>query len=225
MLLDREFNEDEIFYVRLHPFIGDKINYASYKHIRPFPEGYEPYDILNACDCMVTDYSSVMFDYANTGRKIVLFVYDYEFYMDERGAYVAMSKFPFPKVRTVKALVEELRRPKEYKDEDFRQKFCQYDGSEVAKRLCRHIIGGQKEFEEFDSHYNGKENVLIYSGSLAKNGITTALLNLLENLDTQKRNYFITFRSGYLRKEPERIKMLPKGVGFLPIPNVRQYFR
>ena len=55
MLLDREFNEDEIFYVRLHPFIGDKINYASYKHIRPFPEGYEPYDILNACDCMVTD--------------------------------------------------------------------------------------------------------------------------------------------------------------------------
>ena len=223
MLLDREFNEDEIFYVRLHPFIGDKINYASYKHIRPFPEGYEPYDILNACDCMVTDYSSVMFDYANTGRKIVLFVYDYEFYMDERGAYVAMSKFPFPKVRTVKALVEELRRPKEYKDEDFRQKFCQYDGSEVAKRLCRHIIGGQKEFEEFDSHYNGKENVLIYSGSLAKNGITTALLNLLENLDTQKRNYFITFRSGYLRKEPERIKMLPKGVGFLPIPNVRQY--
>ena len=221
--LDEELTDDEVFLVRLHPFIHDALDYGKYRHIQPFPDDYEPYDILNACDCLVTDYSSVMFDYANCGRKIILFVYDYEFYMDERGAYVSLLDFPFPKVRRVKELVQELRLPKEYDDEAFKERFCQYDGERVAAKLCRQIFKGEKLFQEEETSRNGKENVLIYSGSLAKNGITTALLSLLKNIDLNERNYFITFRSGYLRREPERITLIPKGIGFLPIPNMRMY--
>lgn len=222
-LLDEELTDEEVFLVRLHPFISDAIDYGRYRHIQPFPEEYEPYDVLNVCDCLVTDYSSVMFDYANTGNKIILFVYDYEFYMDERGAYVSLRDFPFPKVRRIPDLVRELRRSKEYDDQAFREKFCQYDGEQVAEKLCRQVIKGETVFQEERTNSNGKENILIYSGSLAKNGITTALISLLKNVDCSKRNYFVTFRSGYLRREPERIALLPKNVGFLPIPNVRMY--
>ncbi len=221
--LDEELTDEEVFLVRLHPFIHDALDYGKYRHIQPFPEEYEPYDILNVCDCLVTDYSSVMFDYANCGQKIILFVYDYEFYMDERGAYVSLRDFPFPKVRRVEELVRELRLPKEYDDRAFREKFCQYDGEQVPAKLCRQIFRGEQVFPEERTCHNGKENVLIYSGSLAKNGITTALLSLLKNIDLTERNYFITFRSGYLRRDPLRIQMLPEGVGFLPIPNVRMH--
>ncbi len=219
--LDKQFTDDEIFFVRLHPFIANTISYSRYRHIRPFPDGYEPYDILNMCDCMVTDYSSVMFDYANSGKKQVLFVYDRELYMDERGVYVSIDSFPFPQVRRVEDLLRELRSPKEYDDSGFLKKFCQYDREDTAKGLCRHIIKGQKIFEELEADKNGKENVLIYSGNLSKNGLTSALLNLFSNIDLEKRNYYVTFRSASLQKEPERVALLPSQVGFFPMASAR----
>lgn len=219
--MDKKFAEDEIFFVRLHPFIGNTIDYSRYKHIQPFPEGYEPYDILNICDCMVTDYSSVMFDYANSRKKIVLFVYDKELYMDERGVYVSMDTFPFPQVRRVDDLLRELRTPKQYDDGAFLKKFCKYDQEGTAQGLCCHIIKGEKVFQEFHTARNGKQNVLIYSGNLSKNGLTSALLNLFSNIDLEKRNYYVTFRSSSLHKEPERVAMLPSQVGFFPIAFTR----
>ncbi len=219
--LDKKLTDEEIFFVRLHPFIDNTIRYCRYKHICPFPEGYEPYDILNMCDCMVTDYSSVMFDYANARKKIILFVYDRELYMDERGVYVSIDSFPFPQVRRVEDLLRELRSPKQYDDSAFVEEFCQYDKRDVAQGLCRHIIRGEKVFEEHTTAKNGKENVLVYSGNLAKNGLTTALLNLFSNIDMEKRNYYVTFRSSSLQKDPERVAMLPAQVGFYPIASVK----
>lgn len=219
--LDKKLREDEIFFVRLHPFIDNSIDYSVYSHIRPFPEGYEPYDILNICDCMVTDYSSVFFDYANTGNKIILFVFDKELYMDERGVYVSMDTFPFPQVRRVDELLEEMRTPKQYDDREFRAKYCTYDGVDVAAKLCRHVIKQEKQFEEFSVSNNGKENVLIYAGNMAKNGLTTALLNLLAHVDKEKRNYYITFRSSSLAGNPERVSLLPKDVGILPFTSIQ----
>ncbi|MCI9388261.1 MAG: glycosyltransferase [Lachnospiraceae bacterium] len=219
--LDKKLADDEIFFVRLHPFIGNTIQFSAYEHIRPFPEGYEPYDILNMCDCMVTDYSSVMFDYANSRKKIILFVYDRELYMDERGVYASIDTFPFPQVRRVDDLLAQMRAPKQYDDSSFLEKFCQYDQKDAAQGLCRHIIKGEKVFEEFQTERNGKENVLIYGGGLGKNGLTTALLNLLANIDLEKRNYFITFRSQSMQKFPERVELLPEQVRFFPIATIQ----
>ena len=219
--LDQELSRDEVFFVRLHPFIKDSIDYSQYRHIRPFPDDYDPYDILNLCDCMVTDYSSVMFDYANSRRKLILFVFDKESYIDERGLYVSMDTFPFPQVRSVQELLWELRAPKTYDDRDFLEKFCQYDGEDTARKLCRHIIKGEKVFEEFHTDGNGKENVLIYSGDLSRNGLTTSLLNLFSNIDMEKRNYYVTFSSVSLQKEPDRVSLLPQQAGLFPIASVK----
>lgn len=218
--LDERFNDDEILYVRLHPFIHDTIDYSQYKHIVPFPAGYEPYDILNICDCMITDYSSVMFDFANSRKKIILFVYDREFYMDERGVYVSIDSFPFPQVRKAKDVLKELRTPKNYDEADFCKKFCQYDEENVASKLCCHIIKEDKKFKEYCVNNNGKQNVVLYSGNLAKNGFTTAFFNLLANIDREKRNYFVTFRSSTLKRFPDRIAPIPEDVGLLPIASI-----
>ena len=218
--LEEHLREDEIFFVRLHPFVANSIDYTQYKHIKPFPEGYDPYDILNICDCLVTDYSSVFFDFANAGQKIVLFVYDREIYMDERGVYVSIDSFPFPQVRRVEDLLREMRTPKEYDDSAFVAKYCQYDEPGTAAKLCRHILLGDKQYEEITLPKNGRENVLFYGGNLGKNGLTTALLNLLSHLDTEKRNYFVSFVSSSLRKDPLRVNYIPEAYGLIPIASM-----
>lgn len=215
--LDNALAEDEIFLVRLHPFVAKAMDYSKFQHISSFPEGYEPYDILNTVDCLVTDYSSVFFDFANSGKKIVLFVYDKEDYLDDRGIYVQLDKFPFPQVYSVDELVNEIRKPKNYDDTEFREQYCQYDGLNVAAEVCRHVIKNNKVFQEETVEKNGKENILICCGVLARNGLTTAFLNLLEHVDKKKRNYFVTFVKSGLKRDPLRVKQLPSWVGIVPI--------
>lgn len=106
--IDEALNDDQIFYVKLHPFVKQGISYDDYTHIEPFPEQYETYDFLNATDALVTDYSSIMFDYAVSGKKIVLFTYDREQYLKERGMYIDINKLEFPIADDVDTLVDAL---------------------------------------------------------------------------------------------------------------------
>lgn len=208
--LDKKFNEDEVLLVRLHPFVSNSIELNNYRHIQPFPNGFEPYDILNMVDCLITDYSSVFFDFANSGKKIVLFVYDKDLYLDDRGIYVQMETFPFPQVYNVTDLLVAVRSEKEYDDSEFRDTYCKYDRADSAKIVCHQIILGKQILVEESVEHNGKDNVLMCGGPLAKNGLTTAFLNLLESIDNTKRNYFVLFVRNEIRRNPSRLNMLPE---------------
>lgn len=53
----------------------------------------EPYKLLDACDALITDYSSVMFDFVLTKKKLVFFPYDHDIYFSkERKAYFDYKK-------------------------------------------------------------------------------------------------------------------------------------
>ena len=62
-------------------------------------------ELLLLADVLVTDYSSVMFDFANTGRPMVFYTYDYEDYTrDERGTYLDLARIaPGPLVEDTAA--------------------------------------------------------------------------------------------------------------------------
>lgn len=63
-----------------------------------------------AADVLVTDYSSVMFDFALLRRPIVYYTYDYAQYLATRGTYVDLMDIgPGPFVTTTEELVEALR--------------------------------------------------------------------------------------------------------------------
>lgn len=191
--IDKNLNSNQILLVKLHPFNNKKIKFSKFKHIKPFPNGYETYDILNMADCLITDYSSVFFDFANTKRKIILFNYDEKDYLDYRGIYFPLSDLPFPKVQTVEDLIKELNSPKEYDDNDFIKQFCQYDNPNAVKKLCRHIFNGEKVCKEL-TFENNKKNILIFAGDLKNNKVTSSLLNLLSNFDNKDFNIYISFR-------------------------------
>ncbi|MFR4022006.1 MAG: CDP-glycerol glycerophosphotransferase family protein [[Eubacterium] siraeum] len=76
---------------------------------------------------LVTDYSSVFFDYACTRKKVVLFPYDKDEYLCDRGMYMDMDDLPFPQVFDLDALVDELRSEKNYDAEEFVKTYCTWD--------------------------------------------------------------------------------------------------
>lgn len=214
--IDAWLEDDQILLAKLHVLNKNKIDFAQFAHVRPFPEEYETYDVLNAVDVLITDYSSVFFDFANTRKKIVLFTYDEQEYFSDRGTYFPIDELPFPRVHTVPDLLKELDRPKLYDDSSFIEKFCKYDCADASRKLCRHVFLNDKCLPE-KALGNGKENVIIMGGSLAKNGITTALYNLLMNVDQEKRNYYVAFWRTELNSDPSRIDNLPDNTKYIPL--------
>lgn len=216
--IDSRLADNQVLFTKLHVYATSKIDFAKLKHIRPFPEGYETYDILNMADVLITDYSSVLFDFANTSRKIVLFNFDEQEYLSQRGMYFSMDELPFPKVQSVDGLIGELNSAKEYDDADFRDMFCRYDRPDCVKYICRHVFKDEKVCCEREIE-NEKDNILIYAGSLLNNGITSSLINLLESIDLERYNFFISFLpwdKNIAENHEEIFKKFPKGVEFLP---------
>lgn len=215
--MDKRLTDDEILYVNLHPLARKNVDFRTFNHIVEFPKKYETYEFLNATDCLITDYSSVFYDYAVTRKKCILFTYDEEEYFADRGLYRPLDTLPFPSVKTLDELFSELRSPKNYDDTEFIKEYCTYDCADAAKALCDRVVLGKKSeiLVEKDVSNNGKENIVIYAGSLAQNGITTSLFNLLNNLDRDKYNYFLTFRSTAVQKNKEILTTLPEGVNYI----------
>ena len=217
--LDGKLSDKQVMIVKLHAYNQSKIDFSKFKHIIPFPEGYEIYDIVNLADKLITDYSSIFFDFANTRRKIILFNYDEEKYLENRGIYIPLEDLPFPKVQDIDGLVDELNSPKEYDDTDFVEQFCRYDSPDAVKHLCEEIFLKRDVCKKMTVE-NDKKNVLIFAGALLNNGITSALVNLLENVDLDRYNYFLTFKQwdwNITQNYESIFKRIPDGIELLPI--------
>lgn len=64
---------------------------------------------------------------------------------------------------------------------------------------------------------NKKENVLIFTGSLIKNGITASLKGLINNIDLTKRNYYLTFYRKEVKKNKYLLSEIPKELNYIII--------
>ncbi|MFJ3716940.1 CDP-glycerol glycerophosphotransferase family protein [Streptomyces sp. NPDC090057] len=114
---------------------------------------YDPVEELClAADALVTDYSSIMFDYANLDRPIVIHADDWETYRTTRGVYFdLMADHPGQVARTQEELTEILTSGA-WRDESaakaraaFRRRFCEYDDGRAAERVVRRVFLGEPE--------------------------------------------------------------------------------
>lgn len=217
--LDKLLSDDEIVYLNLHPIAKKNVDFNTFKHIRNFPSEYETYDFLNCAQCLITDYSSVFYDFAVTGKKIILFTFDEEDYFEDRGVYAPLSSLPFTRVKTVEALVDEMRKPKNYDDTAFLKEYCGYDNPKATEALTDYVVLGTESelVTSVDVPKNGKKNVLLYLGNMDQNGITTSAFNLLNNLDLTEYNYYVSFSAKRAKMHGDTIAALPEGVGYIPI--------
>ncbi|MYS79941.1 bifunctional glycosyltransferase/CDP-glycerol:glycerophosphate glycerophosphotransferase [Embleya scabrispora] len=105
--------------------------------------------LLLLADALVTDYSSMMFDYALLARPLVLFTYDYDEYTGQsRGAYFDLAEHaPGPLVHDEDALFEVLddldatQLAHADRRQRFVEEFGEYDTGTAAKAIVERFFG------------------------------------------------------------------------------------
>ncbi len=97
---------DHVLLLRLHNMVMDRLEVVEGSVVRDVCSHPDIRDLYLAADLMVTDYSSTMFDFAITGKPLLFFTYDLDYFRDElRGFYFDLAgTAPTPLLRTSKEL-------------------------------------------------------------------------------------------------------------------------
>ena len=146
--LQKELEKDFIILFRPHYFVANKFEFDKF---RGFVYDVSKFDDINKLyiisDILITDYSSVFFDYANLKKPMIFHMYDLEHYRDEsNGFYFDIEKeLPGKITRTDDDLIQEIKRiSKEFtydeKYRKFNEKYNYLDDGNASKRVVERII-------------------------------------------------------------------------------------
>lgn len=137
-----------LFLLKLHPYVNDA-KLSALPGIVRYPSHLDIYPLLPLADALITDYSSVYFDFLLLDRPVLYFAYDLERYISQdRELFFPFEDLtPGPKAATQAALLEHLEAALAGKDEYAQEravlcdKLFAHRDADAADRLCRHIKG------------------------------------------------------------------------------------
>lgn len=153
--LQERFGGEWTLLVRLHPVVeslsAQVFDYdgTAVCNATPYPDIME---LLEASDCVITDYSSLMFDFALTQRPCFQFATDLQAYLQDRNFYFSLNDLPFPRAEDNDALAENIRSYSEDEQkarwERFNQDFGLMEDGKASKRcadlILAHVKGTDK---------------------------------------------------------------------------------
>lgn len=151
--MKREFGPDTVLLVRLHYLVDHPMDLSKYQGFVMDVSGYaDCRELFLASDCLITDYSSVFFDYAVLKRPIIFYAYDLDEYANKiRGFYLNFRKMvPGPVAGTMDQLIPAVRDALKFTGgnpyPEFYKKFCSWeDGSSSQRAVASFLNHGDRE--------------------------------------------------------------------------------
>ena len=163
-LADSLTDEYEIF-VKFHSN-NDSFRFDEYEKVKYFPSDCETYKFLNVADVLVTDYSSVMFDYALKNRKIILYCPDVEEYIKDRNMYFNIRELGFSFTENMAEVIDIITKDENRKFEWVNNEFNKHDS-----------INGAQEALNFIMNYNEEKDSKVSQDILFLGKISEKFLN------------------------------------------------
>lgn len=148
--MKEKLGDDYVILLRTHVAINSKTKID--KDLRDFVFNVSNYsdiqELLLISDILITDYSSVMFDYANTKKPMLFYTYDLEEYRDNiRGFYMDFEKeAPGPLMKDTNDIIknlsniENVKLDYQEKYNDFYEKYCSLEDGKATDRIVDQIF-------------------------------------------------------------------------------------
>lgn len=148
--------------------------------------------VLGVTDILISDFSSIYFDFLATERPVLFYIEDLEQYQQQRGMYFKLDDLPGPYTDSLSTLSDWINRIDDVK----KQYTERYDKlRDWSNSICNENIS-QKTidivFEGLESEYRvirqkkEKKHILINRGWILVNGISTSFINLLNCIDYEQ---------------------------------------
>lgn len=172
-------------------------------------------ELLSVVDVLISDYSSIIFDFIPTKKPIFLYCYDLEDYLKKRGLIIDIKTLPVTICKDRESLLNEINKinlnlasfNKNYNCNE--NKYNYNDDGNATQRVVDFIFNDKGDYYTVD---NNKKNILIYIGSFINNGITSSGLNLLDSIDYDKYNVVLVSKDSFDNISENNISKLNSNV-------------
>lgn len=146
--LRKKFKDKYVFLFSSHYFVANKINVDKYKDFVINVSGYDDINELYIIsDIIMTDYSSIFFDFANLKRPMIFYMYDLKLYKNQlRDFYIDIDELPGPITQTqaeLESVLENIDKIKlKYQDKykKFNKCFNYLDDGNASLRVIKKIF-------------------------------------------------------------------------------------
>lgn len=139
--LYENLSDEYVFLMKIHPFVKNKITipYEYADFFIDFSEYREINDLLLVTDILITDYSSVCFEFALLNKPMLFFAYDVNEYIESRDFYYNYFDFvPGPIVKTTEQIIETIKK------EDFQLEkipnFVKYFFDDTLGKASKNVV-------------------------------------------------------------------------------------
>ena len=144
-----QFSDEYVLLMRLHYLVVERLDKKMFDDFVMNVSTYDDItDLYLLTDLIITDYSSVFFDFANLRRPMLFYMYDLENYRDNlHGFYLNIQEIlPGPILRTNEEVFEAIANleqvEEEYKEkyDKFYEEFCCWDDGHAAERVVKTVF-------------------------------------------------------------------------------------
>jgi len=147
-LLKKRVGNEWAVLLRTHYYISNKIDL---EHVSDFVINVTGVNDINdlyiVADALMTDYSSVLFDFSNTGHPLILYWPDYEFYKTElHGFYMDPNDIPGAKCTNTEEVALAIESLDDWDSlcgedyQEFQKRFCPMDDGLAARRVIEKVF-------------------------------------------------------------------------------------
>lgn len=147
--LKEKLGDKYVIILRMHYFISDNLNLEGCENFAYDVSRYNDVnDLYIISDLLITDYSSVFFDYANLRKPILFYTYDIKKYKDVlRGFYIDMEKeLPGPLLYNSEEVIDSIKNIQRVKNiyetryNRFYETFCSLDDGKATERVVYKVF-------------------------------------------------------------------------------------
>lgn len=145
-----QYGTDAVLVLRMHYLISNALDISGYEGVVfDFSNHPNISDLYLISDMLITDYSSVFFDFAYLKRPILFYPYDYHMYKDElRGFYLDYEKdlpgeIAHNESQLLTMIGDKLKTPDMSDDQkfmDFYQRFCSIDDGLSSLKIVNYVV-------------------------------------------------------------------------------------
>ncbi|MBE5963202.1 MAG: glycerophosphotransferase [Lachnospiraceae bacterium] len=144
--LHKRFGGEWVVLMRLHPTMAKKADYVTYSsEVRNASVYDDTQELLAGCDILISDYSSVISEFALTKKPVFLYATDVKEYAVERDFYIDYYTLPFPIAENNQQLKHNIEtfQDLEYKEkvEDYLRLVGMKDQGRAANTIVQRIEG------------------------------------------------------------------------------------
>lgn len=163
-------------------------------------------ELLSIVDVLITDYSSIAFDFMLRNLPIIYYAYDYEKYKKERGVYFSFEELGLKyckNLEEVKTLLNDegfLNAKNPYAH--LKERFFPLEDGNSTQRIVDFFFFDKYDSSRLYQRVSNKPKILLEANFLP-NGITSALKNLIHHLH-KDYDFFVSVECFDRDKFPER---------------------